>query len=176
MADQDFSKEHMLSARVARFKDRNPTKKMFVDCAVDGHEREISMVIVPGVNEDPAHNPAITDYKDFSVGMIEAKPGNGASLHIHDTIEVFMPLKGNWGIYWLDNEGNEQEAVLEPWDVVSVPPGCWRGFRNRGDDEGVLFAINGGTDSGRVKWPQEMLDAAAAKGLSLGEDGFIQDA
>jgi len=54
-----------------------------------------------------------------------------------------------------------------------VPPGIFRGFRNESGETALLFAINGNTDPGRVEWPQELLDRAAAKGYSLDEQGNL---
>ena len=84
-----------------------------------------------------------------------------------------MPLEGSWVIFWLDQNGEQQEVVLEKHDVISVPPGIFRGFRNQSDGKALLFAINGNTDPGRVEWPQEMLDKAAAKGYALDENGNL---
>jgi mannose-6-phosphate isomerase-like protein (cupin superfamily) len=170
---QGWSKARMLAERVARFDTLVPTAKSFVDTAVDGHQRDIFMVIGNGVNEDAASRPAIEDHRDFAVGIISAEPGHGASLHLHTTIEMFMPLEGRWAIYWLDDNNVEQEVILEKHDVISVPPGIFRGFRNDSNEKALLFAINGNTDPGRVEWPQELLDRAAAKGYTIDGNGNL---
>jgi mannose-6-phosphate isomerase-like protein (cupin superfamily) len=161
--------------RVARFSAQKSTAKSFIDTRIAGHERDIFQVIGNGVNEDPAHKPAITDHRDFSVGIISAEHGKGASLHIHETIEMFMPLDGKWAIYWLDDKGEQQEVILEKHDVVSVPSGVWRGFRNESGCPALLFAINGGTDPGRVTWPQSMIEAAQKAGLKLSPEGDLYE-
>jgi mannose-6-phosphate isomerase-like protein (cupin superfamily) len=170
---EGWSKDRILGERVARFDKLVPTSKSFVDTVVDGHQRDIYMVIGNGVNEDSEHKPAIEDHRDFSVGIISAEHGNGASLHLHTAVEMFMPLEGRWAIYWLDQNTEQQEVILEKHDVISVPPGIFRGFRNESGETALLFAINGNTDPGRVEWPQELLDRAAAKGYSLDEQGNL---
>lgn len=171
-----ISKERMVGERIARFKDLKATKKAFLDCIVDGHERDIFQIIGPGVNEDPSHRPAILDHPDFSVGLIHADDGHGASLHIHDTVEVFMPLDGKWELYWLDEAGEEQSAVLEKHDVISIPVGVWRGFRNVSGKPAYLFAINGGSEPGRVTWPPDLIERARAQGRTLDENGNLVEA
>lgn len=168
-----LSKEKMLAERVARFKDLKPTKRAFLDCVVEGHERDIFQIIGPGVNEDPEHRPAILDHPDFSVGLIRAENGHGASLHIHDTVEVFMPLEGRWALYWLDEKGQQQEVMLDRHDVISVPVGLWRGFRNVSGHVAHMIAINGGSDPGRVTWPPELIEKAAKKGYKLDAKGNL---
>ena len=102
---------------------------------------------------------------------IGADPGKGAALHSHPTVEVFIPMSGRWVVYWGDD--GEQEIELGPWDVVSVPVGVLRGFRNIGDSHAHLMAIIGGTDSGKVGWAQSVLDRARETGLELDEAGAL---
>jgi quercetin dioxygenase-like cupin family protein len=170
MGRVQVSKAEMLK-RVARFKELKSSKKAFLDSLIPGHEREIFNVIGRGVTEDASLNPAITDARDFNIAMVRAEPGKGAALHAHPTVEVFIPLKSRFGVYWGD-EGKE-EIVLDPWDTISVPPGVMRGFRNVGSEEGYLLAILGGSDAGRVAWAQQVIDAAKQTGLALDAKGNL---
>jgi mannose-6-phosphate isomerase-like protein (cupin superfamily) len=51
----------------------------------------------------------------------------------------------------------------------------FRGFENVGDDTGVLFAVLGGDDPGRVTWAPYVFDAARSYGLVLLESGRLID-
>ena len=124
------------------------------------------------MTEDPTLDPAITDARDFNLTLVKKVPGNRVGLHDHPTIEVFMPLTGRWGVYWGD-EG-EHEVILEQWDVISVPPGVMRGFRNAGTEEAFLLAILGGSDSGHVTWSPKVLEAARQHGLQLDATGNVR--
>ena len=59
------------------------------------------------------------------------------------------------------------------YDVVSVPVGVMRGFRNDSVHEALLLAIVGGTDPGRVDWAKDVRDQVRARGFDLGTDGKI---
>jgi mannose-6-phosphate isomerase-like protein (cupin superfamily) len=142
-----------------------------VDSLIPGHERLIFNVIGRGVTEDASLRPAITDARDFNLTFVHAEPGKGAALHAHPTVEVFMPLSGRWAIYWGDR--GEQEIFLDQWDVISVPPGVMRGFRNAGESAGYLMAILGGTDAGHVAWAPAVLERARETGLSLDAEGNL---
>ena len=74
-----------------------------------------------------------------------------------------------WG-----DEG-EYETVIDQFDVVSVPPGVMRGFRNEGDEHGFIMAILGGSDSGHVSWAGHVISQAEKTGLQLNEDGSISE-
>jgi hypothetical protein len=48
-----------------------------------------------------------------------------------------------------------------------------RGFRNAGKETGVLIAMLGGTDAGRVTWHPKVLEAAKKTPLRLDEHGNV---
>ncbi|MEE2970065.1 MAG: cupin domain-containing protein [Pseudomonadota bacterium] len=170
MTDKHVTMDEM-TARTARFEQLSASKQAFVDTRIPEHERVIFNVIGAGVTEDPDLAPAIASAEGFNVTYVGADPGKGAALHSHPTVEVFIPMSGRWAVYWGDD--GEQQIELGPWDVVSVPVGVLRGFRNIGDSHAHLMAIIGGTDSGKVGWAQSVLDRARETGLELDEAGAL---
>lgn len=163
----DISPAKMESERVGRFKALKSSARAFIDTRLPNGERDILTVIGRGVIEDPELTPPIKDNRDFNVAFIRAKHGCGATLHIHETLEVFIPIKGDWGVFWQNRDGSRHEVVLEPCDTISVPIGVSRGFRYLGKGTGLMMAIVGGTDPGRVHWPKETVLEAAQHGLVL---------
>ncbi len=170
MANRQVTKDEML-ARTARFKGLRASKQAFVDTRIPEYERDIFNVIGPGVTEDPELAPAITAAEDFNVTYVGADPGKGAALHSHTTVEVFIAMSGRWAVYWGDD--GESEIELDPFDVVSVPVGVMRGFRNIGDSHANLMAILGGSSAGKVDWADTVLARAAATGLALDAEGNL---
>ena len=169
----DAMPEYMEIYRVGRFKELKSSSKSFIDALIPGYERDLHNIIGRGVVEDKELVPPITDNRDFNLGMIKADPGKGASLHIHATIEVFFALSGKWAIYWQNKNGTQHEVTLEPYDTVSVPIGLSRGFRNAGDEPAHMLAIVGGTDPGKVTWPNETVEMARDYGIGLDENGDL---
>ncbi len=170
MAFLQVSQDEMMQ-RVARFGDLNFSEAAFLDAVIPEFARKIFNVIGPGVTEDANLKPAISAVEGFNMTLVKAERGKGASLHAHDTVEVFMALTGEWVIYWGD-EG-ENEVRLGTFDVVSVPVGVMRGFRNDSDGEQLLMALIGGDDAGKVTWPGSLLEAAEASGAIRDADGNI---
>ena len=170
MAGRQVTMEQILD-RTARFGKLKASKQAFIDTRIPEHERDIFNVIGPGVTEDPDLSPAIAAAEDFNITYVGADPGKGAALHSHTTVEVFIAMSGRWAVYWGD-EG-EHEIVLDPWDVVSVPVGVMRGFRNAGDGHAHLMAILGGADAGKVDWAETVLARAAKTGLARDEAGNL---
>ncbi|MSQ26029.1 MAG: cupin domain-containing protein [Dehalococcoidia bacterium] len=160
-----------MSTRVARFQALKPSLQAFVDTRLPEHRREIFNVIGRGVTEDASLQPAIAEAEGFNVTYIKAEPGKGAALHAHATVEVFIAMSGQWAVYYGD-EGRE-EMALGPWDVVSVPAGVMRGFRNSGKQDAYLMAILGGTDAGHVTWSPDVLRKARGTGLDRDAKGNL---
>ena len=51
-----------------------------------------------------------------------------------------------------------------------------RGFRNVGDQEGLLLGTVAGTDPGGVQWRDDVLAEASRRGHQLDKDGQIVEA
>ena len=160
-----------MRARTARFDKLRPSAEAFVDTRIPEHERDIYNVIGRGVTEDSSLAPAITAVEGFNVTYIGADAGKGAALHSHQTVEVFVALTGRWVVYW--GEDGDGETELNTLDMISVPVGVMRGFRNVGNEHAYLMAILGGDDAGRVDWAKSVLSRAKETGLELDADGDL---
>jgi mannose-6-phosphate isomerase-like protein (cupin superfamily) len=99
------------------------------------------------VGADASTMPAIAIAEGFNLGYCKARPGKGPLMHNHDTNETFIPMTGKWRCEW--NEGDAMESVdLDPYDVISFPPGVARRFMNVTYDEPgrehlLMFVIGG---------------------------------
>ena len=58
-------------------------------------------------------------------------------------------------------------------DMVSVPAGVMRGFRNIGNKYAYMMAMHSATDAGRVTWSPKVLELARQTGLELDDDGYL---
>lgn len=155
---------------VARFDEAPGHSELYIDTGIPGHFRTVYNLIGTNVGEDPESEAAI-DPEEFNLCVVEAPPDNGAALHDHETVEVFMPLSGEWEVYYGDD--GEESVILEPWDTVQIPPGVFRGFRNAGDEDAHLLALTGGVDPGRVTWPESIEAEAERHGLRRTDEGDL---
>ena len=170
MASRIVTKEEMLT-RVARFRSLTPSARPLVDAVLPQFQREIFQIIGGGVTEDASIKAPITAVEGFHLSVIKAGPKKGTGLHNHKTVEVFMPLTGTWSVQWGDNGDNE--LTIGQWDVISIPTGIMRGFRNDSAEEAYMMAIVGGDDPGRVAWANDVMQAVRDKGFDLDEKGKI---
>lgn len=141
----------------ARFDELSPTKKNYTGEAlgipIAAYEmlaaRNIYLMMAPeGTTRGLSKNkPAIAGIPGLEVSIVECPPGNGAGLHIHHrTYESFVSIDGHFEIAW--GADGENRVVLAPCDMVSIPPGVYRAFRNVGDKPArMLGFIQGAKDA-----------------------------
>ena len=156
---RSWTREEMMK-RVARFKKLNGSDGGLPDSPLPECKRKLFAVIgfqpptdrassaaTSPVGDDASAMPAISIAEGFNLGYCKAKPGKGPLMHNHDTNETFIPMTGRWRCEW--NEGDAMEHVdLNPYDVISFPPGVARRFMNVTYDEPgkehlLMFVIGG---------------------------------
>ncbi|MGY4690748.1 cupin domain-containing protein [Salibacterium sp. K-3] len=170
---QDFDMED----RIVRFKDMKAhgIPLMFIDSILPGHQRINYAVIGDTASENPDYNPLITEPHDFQIGMVKAPPYNGPAYHTHDYIESFFIMSGKWRFYWGDSpEEIDGETILEEWDLITLPPGLYRGFENVDEEDAWLFAV---LEQHKVfegkdpYWAPEVVKKAEQHGFDADEKG-----
>lgn len=153
------SRDEMMQ-RVARFKNLKGSDGGLPDSPLPECRRKLYAVIgfqppmdrassaaTSPVGEDASASPAIAIAEGFNLGYCKARPGKGPLMHNHDTNETFIPMTGRWRCEW--NEGEALQYVdLDPYDVISFPPGVARRFMNVTFDEPgkehlLMFVIGG---------------------------------
>ena len=128
------------------------------------------------VGDNASTMPAIPISEGFNLGYCKAKPGRGPLMHNHDTNETFIAMTGKWRCEW--NEGKDKMHVdLNPFDVISFPPGMARRFmnvtKNEPDKEHLLMFVIGGNQPRAeftpaamarcAEFQQQMMAKAAAR-------------
>ena len=97
-------------------------------------------VMVPADYAGRSREAPLKGAPGLAITVAECPPGNGAGLHAHEqSVENFFCLSGRFEIAWGDR--GEHKMVLEPMDMVSVPPGVCRSFKNLASETGRLLVI-----------------------------------
>lgn len=149
---------------------------MFIDSILPGHQRMNYSILGDTASENPDFKVEIPFPHRFQIGMVNAPPKNGPAYHTHDYIEMFLVLSGEWRFYW-GNDGEaepEGEATLGQWDMITLPPGLYRGFENVSGDNSWLFAVLETHEVFTGKdpiWSPRVERAAAEKGFHSNELG-----
>ncbi len=164
--------------RIVRFKDlkKQGIPLMFIDSILPGHQRMNYTVIGDTASENPDFSPNISDPHKFQIGMFCAMPDSGPAYHTHDYTEMFLILSGSWRFYWgEDPEADpEDEAILERWDMITLPPKLWRGFEVVSDKPAWGFAVldpHTGFAGKDPYWAPHVISQAAEYGFSADTNG-----
>ena len=147
----------------------------FIDCKKPGSDtKENYSIIGPGVTSSDDQVINLPEAHGFNIGAAAMPHGITNNLHIHFTAEVFIVQAGEWTFRWGSN--GENEIVGRKGDIVSVPTWIFRGFTNTGPDDGWLFTILGGDNTGGVIFHPEIIREAADYGLYISSDNRLIDA
>ena len=102
--------------------------------------RKVYPVMAPANYQGRSAGAPVKGPRGLIVSIAECEPGNGPGLHRHlNTVENFMCLSGRFEIAWGDN--GEHTLVLDPLDMISVPRGENRSFRNVSKETGRLLVM-----------------------------------
>ena len=102
--------------------------------------RRVYPVMAPPDYQGRSAGAPVKGPRGLIVSIAECEPGNGPGLHRHlNTVENFLCLSGRFEIAWGDQ--GEHMLVLEPLDLVSVPVGENRSFRNISNELGRLLVM-----------------------------------
>ncbi|MDF0604859.1 cupin domain-containing protein [Neisseriaceae bacterium TC5R-5] len=133
-----------VEARIARFKGRTyDWNALKFQADFDPKYRRAQMRYIgtgaTGVASDVNTIPA--GGFTFSTMVLPAKCEG--PLHVHDDVEeVFFMLKGNITLFIQDGD-EYYETALQERDLISVPPGIYRGLFNHGEEEALMCVMLG---------------------------------
>ena len=157
-----------LEPHIARFKDLKPKQGLYTKFGIPTEAYEmltaktLYTLLAPadaaGSHQyAAAHGPA-----GLSISIAECPPGDGPMLHAHmKTHEIFFCLKGRFEVSWGDD--GQYTTILEPFDMVDVPLGVTRAFRNVSDETGLLHVTILGGDQNDVGYTKAVGEQVAAK-------------
>ncbi len=87
-------------------------------------------------------NSVTAEHFTFSTMVLPA--GCEGPLHLHDDVEeVFFILKGTKVKLMFEADGESYETYLKERDLVSIPPGVYRGLVNEGIEEALMIVCLG---------------------------------
>lgn len=142
-----------LEKRIARVDDLTANKAEFVErlgIPIEAYEYVAAQSIYllmakPKPAEKQNSQPAIEGPAGASFYVVETPPGDGSLPHAHmRTWESFMPQTGRYRIDY--GRDARHSVTIEPFELLSVPPGIIRCFTNIEDHDARMFVIIQGED------------------------------
>ena len=147
----------------------------FVDVRIERSRGKASYSFIgPGVSQNAAQVVNLMVPHGFNVGAATMPHGIINNPHLHFTAEVFICTRGSFRFDI--GEHGDQSIDVGPGTVLSVPTWVFRGFENIGSDDGWVFTVLGGDDTGGIIWAPHVLAEAAETGMNLSVDNALLDA
>ncbi len=158
-----------MDEHIVRFKDLQPKQGRYESLGIPNEAYEmltaktLYSLLAPSDNAAGSHQfAAASGPPGLSITIAECPPGNGPMLHAHmRTHEIFFCLTGKFEVSWGDQ--GQYSTVLEPHDMVDVPLGVTRAFKNVSDSPALLFVIILGGDQADVAYTPEIGEEVAAR-------------
>lgn len=138
------SLEDRMNGRIARYKTRiYDWDALKFQADFDPKYRRAQMRYMGTGGTGVAHDANTVPSEHFTFSTMVLPPGCEGPLHVHDDVEeVFFMLRGRVRLYFKDG-GETWEATLGERDLISVPPGIYRGLVNEWDEEALMCVMLG---------------------------------
>ncbi len=161
--------------RVTQPGDRRYSSRSLLCNGLPGGGGELALVIGYGMSEDRRAIPRLHEPHSFNLASLRATPGEGVLRHRHHETQTLTVKSGRWRVT-LNSGEDEEFVVLEPQDMLSVLPGCWRRVElldAGGEETGELLIVNAGDARVRLEWATEVVQAAFDAGWLLDPNDYL---
>ena len=143
---RDQSLEDWITGRIARYETRTydwDALKFQADFDPKYKRAQMRYMGTGGTGLTSDENTVPSEHFTFSTMVLP--PGCEGPMHVHaDVEEVFFMLRGKIRLF-LEHDGETWETELGERDLVSVPPGIYRGLLNYGQEEALMCVMLGTT-------------------------------
>ncbi len=153
---RDQSLEDRITGRIARYETRSydwDALKFQADFDPKYKRAQMRYMGTGGTGLTSDENTVPSEHFTFSTMVLP--PGCEGPMHVHaDVEEVFFMLRGKIRLF-LEHDGETWETELGERDLVSVPPGVYRGLLNHGQEEALMCVMLGATKPQTPTYPSD---------------------
>ena len=153
---QDQSLEDRITSRIARYETRTydwDALKFQADFDPKYKRAQMRYMGTGGTGLSSDENTVPSEHFTFSTMVLP--PGSEGPMHVHvDVEEVFFMLRGKIRLF-LEQDGETWETEIFERDLVSVPPGIYRGLLNHGQEEALMCVMLGATRPQTPTYPSD---------------------
>ena len=153
-AQEDFG-EYMES-RIARFKSRRydfDALKFQADFDPKYRRAQVRYMGTGAAGVTADMNVVPAEHFTFSTMLLPS--GCEGPMHVHhDVEEVFFMLRGTVTLF-MECNGKKHETLFNERDLISVPPGIYRGLKNEAQEEALLCVMLGASKPQIPTYPDD---------------------
>ncbi len=153
---RDQSLEDRITSRIARYETRTydwDALKFQADFDPKYRRAQMRYMGTGGTGLTSDDNTVPSEHFTFSTMVLP--PGCEGPMHVHaDVEEVFFMLRCKIRLF-LEQDGETWETEINERDLVSVPPGIYRGLLNHGQEEARRCVMLGATKPQTPTYPAD---------------------
>ncbi len=146
-----------LETRVARYKTRAlDWDALKFQADYDPKYRRAQMRYIGTGATGVAHDSNTVPAENFTFSTMVLPAGCEGPLHLHtDSEEVFFVMRGERIRIMIEHLGKSEDFILSDRDLISVPPGVYRGLVNEGREEALMCVMIGSTKPETPSYPAD---------------------
>ncbi|MGE0745224.1 MAG: cupin domain-containing protein [Rhodospirillales bacterium] len=156
LSDETEDLARTMTERVARYATRRydwDALKFQADFDPKYRRAQMRYVGTGGTGVDADDNAVPSEHFTFSTMVLP--PGCEGPSHVHDDVEeVFFMLRGKIRVF-CEVDGQRWETELGERDLISVPPGVYRGLVNHGQEEALMCVMLGASKPKTPTYPPD---------------------
>jgi quercetin dioxygenase-like cupin family protein len=141
---EDMSLEDYLNTRIARFSTRRyDFNALKFQADFDAKYRRAQMRYMGTGATGVARDSNAVPSENFTFSTMVLPAQCEGPLHLHDDVEeVFFMLRGCIDLF-VEHKGQRFSTRLNERDLVSIPPGIYRGLFNPGQEDALMCVMLG---------------------------------
>jgi mannose-6-phosphate isomerase-like protein (cupin superfamily) len=143
-----------------------------LDTVLPGHAWQLAPVIGWGLSQHRDHRPAVTDPQGFSVEWLRVPPSQRSAAITLQQPAVLVHATGPLSVAF-NATAQRIDAVLGPWDSLSLPAGSRFSFINTGNTDALALLVVQGDGPKRPHFDATVHSQAAALDRTLDAGGHL---
>lgn len=154
-AEQESLKD-LMATRIARYETRTydwDALKFQADYDPKYRRAQMRYMGTGGTGVKSDANTVPSEHFTFSTMVLP--PNCEGPIHVHsDVEEVFFMLRGKVHLFF-EHEGEKWDTIVGERDLISVPPGIYRGLINEWDEEALMCVMLGAPKPQTPTYPED---------------------
>ena len=165
-----------MQQRIVRFKSLRWSTHGLLDTQLHGCGAQLAAVIGLGMTQDRNAAAPVNNSHGLSIEWLRIPAGGSVSRHLLHDKQVLIAKRGHIEVSVDTTSGPVTRTAVgadTAWDSYSLPPHCWRGFKNVGDSDALALLITAGDHRKVIEWDEAVVNQAAQHDWAIDASGYV---